>query len=345
MPLPFIIGGLAAAAAAAGIGAGVKGGIDTKKASDRLDAAKNRNERNLAAFKDGEEETRNRMETLGKTQMTVAKDFERFSNAFEKIKNRPDFSARKFNANIPPFSYKEIHAMSVAAGAFLGAAAGGAAGAVFGTAAAAGTTAAVMALGTASTGTAIASLSGAAATKATLAVLGGGTLAAGGGGVALGTTILGASTLGVGLLVGGAIFAVTGAKIKEKAEEAYSSMLRNEEEIDRTLSYLSRIRDTAYKLDSAITKVHRVYDTNVIRLIQLVERETDWNVYNDDEQLLVENNIFIVAILNKMINTPLLKVTKTNYDGSPAETDLDSATVTQVVDSSLSALNEQGITV
>ena len=78
-----------------------------------------------------------------------------------------------------------------------------AAGVAVGFAAAGGTTAAVMALGTASTGTAIASLSGVAATNATLAALGG-------GGIALGTTILGASTLGVGLLVGGIIFSVVG---------------------------------------------------------------------------------------------------------------------------------------
>lgn len=53
-----------------------------------------------------------------------------------------------------------------------------------------GTVAAISAWGTASTGTAIASLSGAAATNASLALLGGGSLAAGGGGVALGSLIL-----------------------------------------------------------------------------------------------------------------------------------------------------------
>ncbi len=53
-----------------------------------------------------------------------------------------------------------------------------------------GTLAAISAWGTASTGTAIASLSGAAATNATLAFLGGGSLAAGGGGIALGKLVL-----------------------------------------------------------------------------------------------------------------------------------------------------------
>lgn len=47
-----------------------------------------------------------------------------------------------------------------------------------------------------------------AATNATLAALGGGAIAAGGG-IGLGTTILGATGLGVDLLVGGIIFNVT----------------------------------------------------------------------------------------------------------------------------------------
>ena len=66
----------------------------------------------------------------------------------------------------------------------------GTAGSVAGALAGAGTLAAISAWGTASTGTAIASLSGAAATNASLAFLGGGSLAAGGGGVALGSLIL-----------------------------------------------------------------------------------------------------------------------------------------------------------
>jgi hypothetical protein len=55
----------------------------------------------------------------------------------------------------------------------------------------------------ASTGTAIKTLSGAAAQKATLAWLGGGTLAAGGGGVALGSITLNGAMVGPALLAAG----------------------------------------------------------------------------------------------------------------------------------------------
>jgi len=60
-----------------------------------------------------------------------------------------------------------------------------------GTTAAAGVWTAVSYLGIASTGTAIGTLSGAAQTNAILACLGGGAIAAGGGGMALGTLVLG----------------------------------------------------------------------------------------------------------------------------------------------------------
>ena len=343
MALPIILGVAAFIAAGGGIGAGVKGVIDTKKANETMDAARRRNEKNLAEFCEAEKMAKGKMEKLGELEMTTAKDFRRFSEAFEKIKNRPQFSDLKLNADIPPFDFNEIRIVSVAAGAFIGAAAGGVTGAVFGTAAAAGTTAAVMALGTASTGTAIASLSGAAATKAALAAIGGGSLAAGGGGIALGTTILGASTLGVGLLVGGAIFAFAGAKMKEKADEVFSAMLKNEQEICKNIGYFSRLSMTADILTSAIEKISRIYDTKVSQFILLVNREKDWNSYTSDEQLLVENTICVVSVLHKLINTPLLKVIKTDDKGNPLETDLDSMLVNQAVNTSFSALSERGI--
>ncbi|MFP7365769.1 hypothetical protein SFC07_08370 [Corynebacterium callunae] len=98
---------------------------------------------------------------------------------------------------------------------------------VFGLAALTGTptavTTAVGAVASASTGTAISALSGAAATNATLAWLGGGSLAAGGGGVALGTTVLTAITAGstgvVAILAAGTIASVHYSKKLTEAKD------------------------------------------------------------------------------------------------------------------------------
>ena len=145
---------------------------------------------------------------------------------FEQIKNRLTFeNYSKNGVTLPRYDVEELKEVSIGAGVLLGGLDGAGLGVAGGFAAAGATTAAVMALGTASIGTAIATLSGAAATNATLAALGG-------GGIVLGTTILGAATLGVGLLVGGAIFSITGGKLSDKADEAWSQMKKDEEKIN-----------------------------------------------------------------------------------------------------------------
>lgn len=70
-------------------------------------------------------------------------------------------------------------------------------------------------IGVASTGAAISGLSGAAARNATLAWLGGGSLAAGGGGMALGSTVLTGLNVGVGIFAVG--FAAKKAAIQYSA--------------------------------------------------------------------------------------------------------------------------------
>lgn len=75
------------------------------------------------------------------------------------------------------------------------------------------------AVGTASTGATISGLSGAAAQSATMAWLGGGSIAAGGGGVALGATALNFVTIGPALLVSGLVFNGQGEKSLTRAQE------------------------------------------------------------------------------------------------------------------------------
>lgn len=80
-------------------------------------------------------------------------------------------------------------------------------------------------LAAASTGTPIAALKGAAATKATMAWFGGGSLAAGGGGMALGAVVLN------GLIAGPAALAA-GFFAKRKAEEVCTEVARHIAEMD-----------------------------------------------------------------------------------------------------------------
>ena len=198
--------------------------------------------------------------------MEILRDFEFFSDTIEKIQNRPVFE--EYNKNgikLPSYDREKLKEVSIGAGVLLGGLGGAAVGTAGGFAAAGATTAAVMALGTASTGAAIGSLSGVAATNATLAVLGGGALAAGGGGMALGTTILGATTLGVGLLVGGVIFNVTGSKLSDKADEAYRQMKKAEEKINKACGYLNELASTG----KDILRLWKKYVENMGKLFLL----------------------------------------------------------------------------
>ena len=239
MPLPLLLGGAAAIAGAVGIGSAVHGGVKMKEANDTMKLAENKHKEAIARFEAQNKKTTTDMDRLGKMELEILDSFQRFSNIFEQIHNRPEFkSYNKEDVSIPAYNAEELKQVSVGAGVLLGGLGGAAVGTAGGFAAAGATTAAVMALGTASTGTAIASLSGVAATNATLAALGGGAIAAGGGGMALGTTILGATTLGVGILVGGIIFNVTGGKLSDKADEALEQANKEENKIGAICRYM-----------------------------------------------------------------------------------------------------------
>ena len=95
-------------------------------------------------------------------------------------------------------------------------------------------------LGSASTGTAILSLSGAAATNATLAGLGGGSLAVGGGGMALGSIVLGGLVAGPALLVGSFF-------VGAKAEEIRTCVAQECTKIDVAEAQMNQ-QVTAYRI-------------------------------------------------------------------------------------------------
>ena len=307
MPLPLILGIGAAIAGVAGLGSGIAGGVKMKDANDTMKMAQNKQEAAKKKFEDTNKKTTLKMDELGTLEMNILASFGRFSNAFEKIKNRPDFKDLNMEKyNIPKFDAEELKKVSVGAGVLAGGLGGAALGTAGGFAAAGATTAAVMALGTASTGTAIASLSGVAATNATLAALGGGAIAAGGGGMALGTAVLGGATLGVGLLVGGLIFNVTGSKISDKADEAYSQACKTEETVNKICVYLDDLYFYADRYLKSLKNVNNVYSSKLERLEELVKTTTDWRQFTDDQKVMTQNLVLLVGLLNKMCKVKLV---------------------------------------
>ncbi len=302
MPLPLILGIAAAIAGIAGVGSGIHGGVKMKEANDTMQSADTRHKRNLARFEEQSKITNEDMDILGKTELNILESFKKFADIFEKIQNRPQFKTYAQNGiDIPGYSSNKLKEVSVGAGILLGGVGGAAVGTAGGFAAAGAATAAVMALGTASTGTAIASLSGAAAVNATLAAIGGGAIGIGGG-MALGTAILGATTLGVGLLVGGIIFNITGSSISSKADEAWSQMIKAEKEIDKICSYLKNLSTIAIKYHHSISVVNKVYQNHLNEMSRFVNTngKTDWVLFTNTEKLITENTSLLVGLLYNM---------------------------------------------
>lgn len=107
-------------------------------------------------------------------------------------------------------------------------------------------------IGTASTGVAIKGLSGAAASKATMAYLGGGSLASGGGGMALGATALNFVTIGPALLLGGLVTHTQGDKALTKAKQVVAEVEVGVAALDEFDAKLSAVDDRAEELRSLL---------------------------------------------------------------------------------------------
>lgn len=309
MPLPLILGAAAIVAATGGVGSGIHGAAKMKEANATMKSADTRHKKNIEKLDSISEAANKEMDALGTLELEVLHSFDEFSNTIEKIQNRPQFKEYSNDGvKLPEYDKEVLKNVSVGAGVLLGGLGGAAVGTAGGFAAAGATTSAVMALGTASTGTAIASLSGAAATNATLAALGGGAIAAGGGGIALGTTILGATTLGIGLLVGGVIFNVTGEKLSDKADEAWSQMEKAEKTINLACTYLNDLKFSASAYKEAVSKVQDKYNEIFGYVSYVVNNlhKTDWDVFSDEEKLAIQNAVLLVGLLYKMCQVSLV---------------------------------------
>lgn len=329
MPIPFILGGIAAIAAATGVAKGVSGAKKMTNAKKKIDQANERHQNNLARFNKAQKDTQDTLDSIGKMELETLKSFKKFQDLLAQIQGRPEFKSQTFDKeSATSYTPEELAEASIGAELLLAGLSGGGAvaGAIGAVAAGGAASAAVAACGTlgvaASTGTAIASLSGVAATNAALAALGGGTLAAGGGGVALGSMVLGASTLGIGLLVGGWIMNSIGGSLSDKADEAWSQMEKAEVEINKVCKYLDRLLTTSQKFNHAFRTVNDLYKKMLDRLDHIItqEKKYEWSTFSPEEKLLTQNTVLLVGLLYNMTKVKLI-LKNTSADSIPQVND------------------------
>jgi hypothetical protein len=256
-------------------GAAVVGGIGAKKGYDGVDAmvqakakakaAREKHDLHVRQLEAARGHLNERLDSLRRRAKTI--DRETFARLFAFLESL-DQKARAqalagleevgvTHEHVAEITLSYISAGGVVSGAMKSALAGGV------TSAAA--TGLVTTFGTASTGAAISGLSGAAAESAMLAFLGGGSLATGGGGMALGGVVLGGIAVAPAVCIGGIVLAKQGQKALTQACE-YSA------KVD---SAVAAMESCVHLMHQGEKRVHELRDL-MNRLDQRVVANLDW---------------------------------------------------------------------
>ena len=189
MPLPLILIAVGVAAGGGGVALGGSGAHDLAKAKKQIAQAEKAYKAKRAKAERAIETTNEQLRHLGEQQQTALADVVLRMGEFLRRHEKQVRESERLLVDGVDATMQAVPGLGkldVDAAAWIGGVVGSAATSVgVGSA----VTSAVTAYATASTGTAISTLSGAAATNATLAALGGGSLASGGGGMALGATV------------------------------------------------------------------------------------------------------------------------------------------------------------
>ncbi len=147
--------------------------------------------------------------------------------------------------------------------------------------------------------TAISGLSGAAANSAALAWLGGGSLATGGGGMALGSLVLGGITLAPVLLVGGFMMGAKGDKALNKAIEYQEKV---DVEIDRIVEVENLLLKVHDRICDLYNLVNELDDKAIDILNQLESKSFDLN----RDAVKFQQLTFLLKAVVEIMKAPVL---------------------------------------
>lgn len=343
MPLPFILGGLAIAAAGYGAKKGYDGYQTKSEADEIMNNLKERHESAESSFNRANNRCNESLEELGNHQLQIGKEFSEFKEIADRLlKDLGKGSSNKdLHFTIPKSDLDKIESVSFSAMSYLGSVAkAGAVGAGIAYAVYGG----VLTLGVASTGTAIGTLSGVAATNAALAALGGGSLAAGGLGMAGGTMVLGAT-------VAAPILAVAGWAYNSYAEKALEEAYKTKWEVDEAIykmelaiQQFEKLQSYAIRMDSAIKKIHAIFSEYFehLKAVNSIGKISPDMLKSMIDEILstINNGLKVAAILAGLVTTPLFKIKKDNNGLPVLKDDLPQF---ETDENGLQVINEQEI--
>jgi hypothetical protein len=303
MPFPVILGIIAlAAAAGGGVAAGASGIADMQKAKELAEAARRRHDSAVRRVKNRRDKVNQTAEKFGATKVEIRRTtIKRMVAILEKLEKKAAQKLKEELASVDVSLTAAVQdfrqqifdtdlVLKSVGSAVTGAAAGASAYAAIGL------------LGTASTGTAIGGLSGAAATNATLAWLGGGSLAAGGGGMALGTAVLG------GIVVAPALF-ITGLALAAKGEKALTQARAYEANVATDVAKIGALEDFLQRIETRVDELQKLAEklneraTAAIRSLEQLRLDSS----NVSHVRKFQEAMLLVAALSEVMKVPVLK--------------------------------------
>ena len=306
MALPLIVAG---GAALYGVYKGVSGAIDQSDASDINEEARNKVDKANREVDVQRKSTSVSLEEYGKRKLRAFEGvIEDFLTTFSRLKNVELLNTPELDKlKMEDFSTKTLTGLRGDYQALKDAGLGLGAGVSGGAALAFGAYNGTMMLATASTGTAISTLTGAAATNATLAWLGGGSIAAGGGGMALGTMVLGGIVAGPALAIFGHIMGNKGEEALNAAQSNLEQAKTIQKEATLVVTSLDAINQVAILADGTFTKVSRELRRAVQSLNDVIENNgEDFQTFAPNYREVVFKTVKYAQLIKAMIDTSIL---------------------------------------
>lgn len=299
--IPIILGAVALATAAFGGVKAAEGIGNMNEAKEIGERAQKRHEQAVSELKADWEATNKLAEEYGQLQLDIMmRTIGRFVAFIERIGQQNKKSEKEFLEGLDGISIQQLQEYKTAAieaqQFFIGGAkAVGAAAAGYG-----GAMGLATSVGVASTGTLIGSLSGAAAWNATLAWLGGGSLAAGGGGMALGSIVLGGITVGPAVLIGGFVLAGEGEKALTEAREY-------EAQVNSAIAKIEPAKDFMQQVKQRINELRNLLESlNDRAVLSLNELESQSSFDNNRDAGKFQQVALLVTALAEIMKTPVL---------------------------------------
>lgn len=301
--LPIIIGA-AIATSIAGIGAGLDGKEDIKKAQVIADNAKRKYDKAQKTFKERFEEINRIADVYGQLQLRVKLDtIKRFICILERLERNSSLDLKYFKElGITEHKIKELKTAVIDAenlinsGTF--AAAAGGAGFAYGAARAFGTATVSRFFGLWTTEVAVSNLAGAAAWQGMMAWLGGGSVAVGG-------LAFGGITLAPALAIGGFKLAADGEKALTKANEYKSKIEIEIKKIEVCQELLNGVHKRIKELGKLAYRLESL-SNNLLDEIEPPSYLYPGEIYFKMYEQQFEQAILIIKALADILKTPIL---------------------------------------